>query len=91
MHFQKQDLEGEYYNWEDDSKSLYTGQPTRRNFDRYNGNQILFLINFYGSLSERFTITEGVEMERRILFDMPEEIRSEISVFNWLRKKEHVV
>ena len=82
---QKQDLEGTDYNWVEDEKHLFTGQPSRRSFDKLNGNQVLFLINFYGSLSGKFSIREGKDIEKRILHDMPEDIKSEIAVFNWMR------
>jgi hypothetical protein len=85
MHFQKQDLEGTDYNWIEEEKHLFTGQPSRRSFDRFNGNQVLFLINFYGSLSDRFTIHEGKCIERWLQHDLPLEAKSEISVFNWMR------
>lgn len=85
MHFQKQDLEGTHYDWMEEGFSLYSGQPSRRKFDRFNGNQVLFLINFYGSLAERFTISEGKNIEKRIHRDLPVEATSEISVFNWIR------
>ena len=85
MHFQKQDLEGTHYNWIENEDHLFTGQPSRRSFDRYNGNQVLFLINFYGSLSDRFTLREGKTIEQKIQQELPLEAKSEITVFNWLR------
>jgi hypothetical protein len=85
MMLQKQDLEGTDYNWVEDEKHLFTGQPSRRSFDKLNGNQVLFLINFYGSLSGKFSIREGKDIEKRIQQDMPEDIKSEIAVFNWMR------
>ena len=86
MHFQKQDMEGTHYNWSSAGENLlFVGQPSRRSFDRYNGEQVLFLINFYGSLSDRFTIEEGRSIEKNILNDLPLEAKSEISVFNWIR------
>lgn len=85
MHFQKQDMVEQHYSWEDDDKELFTGQPSRRVFNRFNGNQVLFLINFYGSLSDRFTITEGKSIEYSICHYLPADVKSEISVFNWIR------
>ena len=83
MHFQKQDLNENYYTWKEGS--LYTGQPSRRLFDRFNGDQVLFLINFYGSLANRFSIREGRAIEYEISHHLPMEAKSEISVFNWIR------
>lgn len=85
MHFQKQDLQGDHYNWIEDHKEIFTGQPSRRAFDRFNGNQVLFLINFLGALSDRFTLNEGKALEHRIQNELPFGIKSEIAVFNWIR------
>ncbi|WP_018629101.1 hypothetical protein [Niabella aurantiaca] len=84
MHFQKQDLVHQHYVWASDGR-IFEGQPSRRAFDKNNGDQVLFLINFYGSLSERFTLKEGKIIEQKIFSDVPQEARSELSVFNWLR------
>lgn len=84
MPFLKEDLGGSHYNWSD-AKDPYTGQPSRRLFDRYNGDQVLFIINFYSSVSEKFTLVEGRKMEDLITNHLPLEAKSEISVFNWLR------
>ena len=85
MHFQKQDLEFNDYEWADDKKDVFTGQPSRRAFDRHNGNQVLFLINFFGALSDRFTLHEGRIIEQKINHHLPFDLKSEISVFNWIR------
>lgn len=86
MNFQKQDLAGTDYNWMDNDNCVFVGQPSRRIFDRFNGNQVLFLINSYGSSLERFTVVEAKGIEQRILRELPLEVKSEISVFNWIRK-----
>jgi hypothetical protein len=88
MLFQKQDLEANHYHWKDEQKVFLVGEPSRRTFDKFNGNQVLFMINFYGSLSDKFTLSEGKELERSILFDLPDYAKSEISVFNWIRNSE---
>ncbi|WP_300597777.1 hypothetical protein [Niabella sp.] len=84
MHFQKQDLVHKHYNWAS-GEHIFKGQPSRRSFDKNNGDQVLFLINFYASLAEQFTLREGKLIEQRIHFDVPTEAKSERSVFNWLR------
>ena len=85
MIYQKQDMEGNFYKWEADPSSMYAGRPSRRLFDRYNGDQVLFVINFYASFFEAFTIGEARELERQIANNLPLEARSEISVFNWIK------
>ncbi|MBC7949635.1 MAG: hypothetical protein H7Y42_17240 [Chitinophagaceae bacterium] len=86
MPFLKEDLLNEHYTWSDDkAKASYDGPPTRRSFDRYNGDQVLYIINVYGSDSERFTVEEGRKIEEQIVKHLPIEAKSEMSVYNWLR------
>lgn len=85
MHFQKQDLTGTHYNWKNDEKHYFDGQPGMRAFDKSNGNQVLFLINFYASLSGRVTLREGRDIEQQIQHDLPKDAKTEIAVFNWIR------
>ena len=86
MHFQKTDLDGTHYNWIEKTTRLFIGQPSRRSFDPFNGDQVLFVINAYGSSSERFTIDEGKSIEAKIQFDLPAEVKSEISVLKWIKE-----
>jgi hypothetical protein len=88
MLFQKHDMEGTHYNWQvAEEKDVFMGQPSRRTFDKYNGNQVLFLINFYATLSERFTLREARIIENKIFLELPAHAKSEISVFNWIRSE----
>jgi hypothetical protein len=87
MPFLKEDLSGNHYTWGGErSKTTFSGQPSRRLFDRFDGDQVLFMINFYGTLSDKFTIEEGRKIEELILHQLPTDAKSEISVFNWLRE-----
>jgi len=85
MDFQRQDLEGTHYYWDRDENDVFNGQPSRRAFDVFNGNQVLFVINFYGSESENFTVQDAKNVEQRILHELPPGLKSEISVYNWLK------
>lgn len=86
MLFLKEQLLKEY-NWpEENDLALYSGVPTRRKFDRYNGYQILFIINFYASISGRNSIQDCQLMEELINLQLPLDARSEITAFNWLRQ-----
>jgi len=86
MRFQKQDLEGTHYHWsEKPDFKVFSGQPSRRLFDREDGDQVLFIINVYASLSDKFTVEEGKKIEYQITHNLPLEAKSEISVFNWIR------
>jgi hypothetical protein len=84
MKFKKEDLAGTHYQWNDSTEDMFKGTPTRRNFDYGNGEQMLFMINSYGSTIENFSLETGREIEQLLLYNLPREIKSEISVFNWL-------
>lgn len=89
MHFQKQDMEGSHYNWpENTEKILYIGPASRRSFDPFNGDQVLFVINSYASLIDDFTVEQGRQIERQLLYYLPSNLKSEISVLNWLKALE---
>lgn len=82
-------MEGTRYSWDahNNGKGLFSGQPSRRPFDRFNGEQVLFIINFYASLCEQFSPHEGRSIERKLSDNLPLQTQSEISVFNWLKKQ----
>jgi hypothetical protein len=88
MHFKRQDLEIADYNWDNNSlNDVFSGHPSRRLFDRYNGNQVLFLINSYALIYEKFTVQDGKRIEKELYHNLPLNAKSEISVFNWILKK----
>ena len=85
MLFSKEDL-FESYTWMLDSDhSPFTGGPSRRIFDRYSGDQLLFIINSLAVSSGSFTIEDVRKIEAKILDELPMNSQSEISVFNWLK------
>ncbi|MES2850291.1 MAG: hypothetical protein V4685_14630 [Bacteroidota bacterium] len=85
MLLSKENLSGKYQ-WATDYKnSLFTGSPSRRLFDRWNGFQVLFMINCIAALSENFSINKGREVEDLIINGLPLTIQSELTVFSWLR------
>ena len=85
MLFSKENLSGKYQWAMDYKSSLFSGSPTRRLFDRWNGFQVLFMINCVAALSENFSIQEGREVEDLIINGLPLTIQSELTVFSWLR------
>lgn len=86
MPFLKEDMNGRNYNWPDEgAATVFSGTPSRRLFDRFNGNQVLFLINYFGTLSERFSNEEARKLEDMLTNDLPMEAQSEISVLNWMK------
>ncbi|GAB3416196.1 hypothetical protein [Niabella aquatica] len=85
MHFQKQDLVGTHYTWNKTQPS-FSGQPSRRSFDKNNGDQVLFLINYYASLAGLSSLSEGRMIEQTITRDLPDNAKSEVSAFHWIRR-----
>jgi hypothetical protein len=86
MIFNKQDLVSDHYQWKSGTElSLYSGEPTRRSFDRFCGDQVLLIINYYCYVSDVFTVQLGRKIESEILNRLPIEAKSELSVFNWIR------
>jgi hypothetical protein len=87
MPFLKEDLVGQHYNWSSTiNPSALTGQPSRRFFDKFNGNQVLFIINSCESVADKFTLADARKMEELISHYLPDEAKSEMSVFNWLKE-----
>ena len=85
MIFKKFDMQGTHYNWSaDQGNNLFNGEPSRRLFDRFNGDQVLFLINFIASLTERFDLRTGLYIEQMIKDELPLAHKSELSVFHWI-------
>jgi len=76
MLIQKENLKGVYIWNKENVRIPFTGDASRRVFDRYNGDQMLFIINLYGLLSETFSIAKGIETENKIMSYMPLEIKS---------------
>lgn len=85
MQFQKEDMIGEFYQWQRDNMSdLVDRTPSRRAFDRFNGHHVLYIINYYVTLTNRFSKEYCQLLERKISQDLPIDLRSELSVFNWI-------
>lgn len=85
MIFLREHLSG-FYEWiPDGEESLFDGNASRRLFNRWNGNQVLFLINLLLSSSGNFSIEHGRYIERLIINELPLTAKSELTVFNWLQ------
>ena len=83
MHFQKEDLAGTHYSWNKEQLA-FSGEPSRRSFDKNNGDQVLFLINYYASLAGHISLHECRMIEQTITRNLPGNAKSEISAFNWI-------
>ncbi len=87
MSFSKEHLSG-VYNWLPQPETpVFDGQPSRRLFDRWNGNQVLFIINLLLNNSGGFSIEEGRKIEKLIINKLPFDPSSELTVFHWLQKQ----
>ena len=85
MLFLREDLLNNHYTWRiENNNELFTGSATRRRFDRFNGEQVLFMINLCAACDTAYTIAKGHRLENMILNELPMETKSELSVFNWL-------
>jgi hypothetical protein len=91
MHFSREHLTGNYKWTVEAGDSLLTGSPTRRLFDRWNGVQVLFIINCLAASSNSFSIEEGRKIESLINDYLPLESRSEKSVYSWLQSELNAV
>ena len=84
MQFLKENLSAYNYNWI--NEGTFTGEASRRLFNRYNGNQLLFVLNLYASMIEGFTVNMGLKIEDSLMNQLPVDAKSEISVLNWLKQ-----
>lgn len=86
MVFSKEHLTG-LYNWAPETEiPVFGGSPTRRLFNRWNGYQVLFIINLILDIHRDFSIEQGREIEKLIINKLPFSPSSELTVFNWLQK-----
>jgi len=78
-----------HYRWnaeEIPADNFYFGEPSRRIFDPHNGNQVLFLMNCYASAMPHVSLSEVRRFESIMAHQLPPNLKSEISVFNWMLK-----
>ena len=63
MPFTKEHLNG-FYKWMPEAeRSIFDGNATRRLFDRFNGNQILFIINLIMDSCGNYSVDLGKKIE----------------------------
>jgi hypothetical protein len=84
MLFTKEHLSGFYKWFPETERSIFDGNATRRLFDRFNGNQILFIINLLMDTCGNYSIELGKKIEEMILDKLPLGTKSELTVYNWL-------
>jgi hypothetical protein len=90
MVFQKEDLLGDYQWGSGSVPFAFDGNPSRRLFNRYNGEQVLFMINYLAAQDDKLTLQDAHMIEEKI-GNLPLEAKSEISVLNSLKGlKPHI-
>lgn len=87
--FTKDNLTLEYKWPETPLNSLFTGLPSRRIFDRFNGFQVLFIINAIAALSEAFAKEAVPVIENTLNNHFIDDANSELSVFNMLKNEDY--
>jgi hypothetical protein len=85
MQFLKEHLSPGNYEWSNDL--VYNGEPSRRLYNRNNGNQLLFVINSFASLKASFDTKQAVLIQDLLTHQLPVEAKSEKSVLQWLHAK----
>jgi len=91
MTIRKEDLLFNDYNWETEpDNAIFQGEPDRNMFHRNEGNDVLYMINYFCSVMNYDSKIHAGKMEILIHEKMPFDIKSQNSVFNWL-KKEYAV
>lgn len=85
MQFLKEHLSPGNYEWS--NELIYNGAPSRRLYNRNDGNQLLFVINSYASLNTSFNTAQGVLIQSMLKNQLPVEAKSEKSVLQWLSDK----
>lgn len=83
----KEHLKGEY-GWKPENLwPAYKGEATRRLFNRWDGVQVLFIINVFVQQNFTATIQDGLKAEELLLEKLPLGHKSELSVLQWLQKQ----
>lgn len=86
MLFTKSDLFAKQYMWTD-KKTIFSGHPSRRKFNKNNGSQVLFIINHYAATEYSATHADLLQLELFIAYQVSESSISEISVFKHILKQ----
>lgn len=85
MQFLKENLGPGNYEW--NNELIYNGDPSRRLYNRNNGNQLIFIINQYAVSAPAFDIEKGVLIQNMLSHQLPAEPKSELPVIKWLNEK----
>jgi len=85
--YKKNDLVYTDYEWTEPIITKLTGSPDRNLFKRYEGHEVLYMIN-YTCETKGLTSKEDAELIEKLLHEsMPFDIKSQNSVYQWLEKE----
>ena len=88
MFFLKENLLADDYDWSNDyHHNQLSDEATRKRFDRFNGYDILHIIDLFDRSVEKLTIEQAQRIEQLIQTELPLEIKSEITVLQWLKER----
>ena len=87
--FNKEHLRRDDYEWDENTFTVLSHDPypTRRKFNRFNGDSVLHIINIFDRLVTGLSLTQAQNLELLIARELPLTLSSEVSVFNWLKER----
>jgi len=86
--YSRSDLLFNDYEWNEPHTHVkFQGEPDRNMFMRYEGNAMLYMINYACDIMNCRTKTEAGRIEILLHEKLPLEVRSQASVFHWLQKE----
>jgi hypothetical protein len=90
--YYKSDLLFNDYVWNESAEHVkLQGVPDRNMFMRYEGNEILYMINYACEMMECKSKAEAGRMEILLHEKLPLEVRSQNRVYSWLQKEYNMV
>ena len=90
--YNKSDLLFNDYTWNESAEHVkLQGVPDRNMFMRYEGNEILYMINYACETMDCKSKTEAGRMEILLHEKLPLEVKSQNSVYSWLQKEYNLV
>lgn len=90
MGFTKEDMNYAHYKWSSYKKPVMaacSNEPSRRYFDPFDGEQVLYMINYCASIIGNLSLKGAREIENKIAHTLPNEVISERFMFNWLMEQ----
>ncbi len=85
MQYLREHLGPGLYEW--NNKLKFNGNPSRRLYNRVDGNQLLFIINQFAATVSTFNINTVVTIQNMLMYELPLEAKSELSIMKWLNQR----